>query len=109
MKKLVTDFIDKDLKKLERKNSREFDELSIQLLQLEASGSYYSAKPERQFLGIGTKHYRVLYKIEQDYIVCLVFLKKQGQKIENRHYDVAEARYKDFCKQLEEWENGTGR
>lgn len=104
---LLTDYIDKDLKKLEEKNPKEYRQLTIQLAQLEASRDKYPAKSERQFLGVSTKYYRVLYKIEQDYIICLVLLKKQGRKIENRHYGLAETRYKEFCKKLKDWKKSS--
>lgn len=103
--KLVTNFVDKELKGIEKKDPREWKKLSTQLAQLEASGDSYPYTPEREYRGLKTKYYRILYKIYDEYIVCLVMAKKQGQKLENYHYDLADVRSKKFKKQLETYSN----
>ena len=103
--KLVTNIVDKELKGIEKKDPREWKKLSTQLAQLEASGDSYPYTPEREYRGLKTKYYRILYKIYDEYIVCLVMAKKQGQKLENYHYDLADVRSKKFKKQLETYSN----
>jgi len=104
---LLTDFVDKELETISKKNKREYNALKNEIAQLEQSGDYYPGVSERQFKGIKTKYYRILYVIEGEFIICLVLAKKQGQKLENYHYDLAAKRYKEVKRQLKEFKTKT--
>lgn len=98
MYKVITKDIDNDLKEIQRKQPTEWEKIKGALTQLEASGHDYPGKQERKYKAIKTKYYRILYRFYGDYIICVVCFKKQGQKIEKRHFDLADQRFKEITK-----------